>query len=165
MTGASYPGTRRRYELVVGLVKANLASKATGYPIARVAAKIAVGKKLDEIENAVTKQTTAAFEPAMDYCVLKIPRWPFDKFPHGDRRTTTQMKATGEVMVIERSFEAALQKGARALELSGRTLLWENPSWRNASTADGGLSLDNLSLGPNDERLWALMSAHVRGRR
>ena len=136
-----------------------LASKATGYPIARVAAKIAVGKKLDEIENAVTKQTTAAFEPALDYCVLKIPRWPFDKFPHGDRRTTTQMKATGEVMVIERSFEAALQKGARALELSGRTLLWEDPAWRTA----GNLSLDDLPLGPNDERLWALMSALRQG--
>ena len=136
-----------------------LASKATGYPIARVAAKIAVGKKLDEIENAVTKQTTAAFEPALDYCVLKIPRWPFDKFPHGDRRTTTQMKATGELMVIERSFEAALQKGARALELSGRTLLWEDPAWRTA----GNLSLDDLPLGPNDERLWALMSALRQG--
>ena len=119
-----------------------LASKATGYPIARVAAKIAVGKKLDEIENAVTKQTTAAFEPALDYCVLKIPRWPFDKFPHGDRRTTTQMKATGEVMVIERSFEAALQKGARSLELSGHNLLWENPEWRS----EGELSLDRLPL-------------------
>ena len=136
-----------------------LASKATGYPIARVAAKIAVGKKLDEIENAVTKQTPAAFAPALASCVLKIPRWPFDKFPHGDRRTTTQMKATGEVMVIERSFEAALQKGARALELSGRTLLWEDPAWRTA----GNLSLDDLPLGPNDERLWALMSALRQG--
>ncbi|MCI0844018.1 MAG: carbamoyl-phosphate synthase large subunit [Chloroflexi bacterium] len=136
-----------------------LASKATGYPIARVAAKIAVGKKLDEIENAVTKLTTAAFEPAMDYCVLKIPRWPFDKFPHGDRRITTQMKATGEVMVIERSFEAALQKGARALELNGRTLLWEDSSWRQ----EGELSLDRLPLNPHDERLWALMSALRQG--
>ena len=136
-----------------------LASKATGYPIARVAAKIAVGKKLDEIENAVTKQTTAAFEPALDYCVLKIPRWPFDKFPHGDRRTTTQMKATGEVMVIERSFEAALQKGARSLELSGHNLLWEDPSWRT----EGELSLDDLPLGPNDERLWGVMAALRRG--
>jgi carbamoyl-phosphate synthase large subunit len=136
-----------------------LASKATGYPIARVAAKIAVGKKLDEIENAVTKQTTAAFEPALDYCVLKIPRWPFDKFPHGDRRTTTQMKATGEVMVIERSFEAALQKGARSLELSGHNLLWENPEWRS----EGELSLDRLPLGPNDERMWGLMSALRQG--
>ena len=136
-----------------------LASKATGYPIARVAAKIAVGKELDEIENAVTKQTTAAFEPALDYCVLKIPRWPFDKFPHGDRRTTTQMKATGEVMVIERSFEAALQKGARALELSGHNLLWEKPEWRTG----GNLSLDRLPLGPNDERMWGLMSALRQG--
>ena len=136
-----------------------LASKATGYPIARVAAKIAVGKKLDEKENAVTKRTTAAFEPSLDYCVLKIPRWPFDKFPNGDRRTTTQMKATGEVMVIERSFEAALQKGARSLELSGRNLLWEDPSWRTK----GELSLDKLPLGPNDERLWGLMSALRQG--
>ena len=136
-----------------------LASKATGYPIARVAAKIAVGKKLDEIKNAVTKQTTAAFEPALDYCVLKIPRWPFDKFPDGDRRTTTQMKATGEVMVIERSFEAALQKGARALELSGHNLLWEKPEWRS----EGNLSLDRLPLGPNDERMWGLMSALRQG--
>jgi len=136
-----------------------LASKATGYPIARVAAKIAVGKTLDQIENAVTKQTTAAFEPALDYCVLKIPRWPFDKFPHGDRRTTTQMKATGEVMVIERSFEAALQKGARSLELNGRNLLWEDPAWRT----EGDLNLDHLPLGPNDERLWGLMSAIRQG--
>ena len=136
-----------------------LASKATGYPIARVAAKIAVGRKLDEIENAVTGLTKAAFEPALDYCVVKIPRWPFDKFPNGDRRTTTQMKATGEVMVIDRSFEAAMQKGARSLELSGRTLLWENPAWRS----DGELSLDRLPLGPNDERMWAIMSALRQG--
>ncbi len=139
-----------------------LASKATGYPIARVAAKIAVGRKLDEIENAVTKRTKAAFEPALDYCVLKIPRWPFDKFPHGDRTITTQMKATGEVMVIERSFEAVMQKGARSLELSGRTLLWEDPAWR-PERSEGELSLDRLPLGPNDQRLWALMSALRQG--
>ena len=139
-----------------------LACKATGYPIARVAAKIAVGKKLDEIENAVTGRTKAAFEPALDYCVVKIPRWPFDKFPNGDRRTTTQMKATGEIMVIDRSFEAAMQKGARSLELSGRTLLWEDPAWR-AERADGELSLDRLPLDPNDQRLWALMSALRQG--
>ena len=76
-----------------------LASKATGYPIARVSAKIAVGKRLDEIPNAVTGKTGAAFEPALDYCVVKIPRWPFDKFAYGDRRITTQMKSTGEVPV------------------------------------------------------------------
>ena len=132
-----------------------LASKATGYPIARVAAKIAVGKRLDEIPNAVTDKTKAAFEPALDYCVIKIPRWPFDKFPGGDRSITTQMKATGEVMVIDRSFEAALQKAARALELGGRTLLWEDPEWRS----DGTVSLDRLPLGPNDLRLWAMMAA------
>ena len=136
-----------------------LASKATGYPIARVAAKIAVGKRLDQIPNSVTKMTNAAFEPALDYCVVKIPRWPFDKFPHGDRRTTTQMKATGEVMVIDRSFEAALQKAARSLELGGRSLLWENPAWRD----DGDFSIDRLPLGPNDLRLWAIMAALRRG--
>ena len=137
-----------------------LASKATGYPIARVSAKIAVGKRLDEIENAVTGQTKAAFEPALDYCVVKIPRWPFDKFPHGDRRTTTQMKATGEAMAIDRSFEAALQKGARSLELGGRSLLWEDRGWRNGTaTAD----TDELPLGPNDMRLWGIMAALRRG--
>ena len=101
-----------------------LASKATGYPIARVSAKIAVGKRLHEIPNEVTGKTGAAFEPALDYCVVKIPRWPFDKFPNGDRQITTQMKATGEVMAIDRSFEAALQKATRSLEIGNRTLLW-----------------------------------------
>src|SRR5213079_2902556 len=87
-----------------------LASKATGYPIARVSAKIAVGKRLHEIPNAVTGKTSSAFEPALDYCVVKIPRWPFDKFATGDRTIGTQMKATGEVMAIDRSFEAGLMK-------------------------------------------------------
>ena len=132
-----------------------LASKATGYPIARVSAKIAVGKRLDEIPNAVTGKTGAAFEPALDYCVVKIPRWPFDKFPHGDRQITTQMKATGEVMAIDRSFEAALQKAVRSLELGNRTLLWEAlPSEAGADGAEP----PNL-LAPNDLRLWALMAA------
>ena len=93
-----------------------LASKATGYPIARVAAKIAAGKRLDEIVNAVTGRTCSAFEPTLDYCVVKIPRWPFDKFPEADRRLGTQMKSTGEVMAIERSFEAAFAKALRSLE-------------------------------------------------
>ena len=135
-----------------------LASKATGYPIARVAAKIAVGKRLDEIPNAVTKQTLAAFEPALDYCVVKIPRWPFDKFPRGDRGIGTQMKATGEVMAIDRSFEAAFQKAVRSLEITNRSLLWEDRSWNG----DGDL-LDTLPIEPNDERLWALMAALRRG--
>ena len=134
-----------------------LASKATGYPIARVSAKIAVGKRLDEIVNAVTGKTGAAFEPALDYCVVKIPRWPFDKFPGGDRTITTQMKATGEVMAVERSFEAALQKATRSLELGSRNLMWEDPKWRNEET--GEIELDRLPLYPSDQRLWALAAA------
>ena len=93
-----------------------LASKATGYPIARVAAKIALGLSLREIQNQVTQRTSAAFEPSLDYCVVKIPRWPFDKFPHGDRRLGTQMKSTGEAMAIGRNFQAAISKALRSLE-------------------------------------------------
>ena len=125
-----------------------LASKATGYPIARVAAKIAVGKYLHEIANSVTQRTTAAFEPALDYCVVKIPRWPFDKFPIGDHSLGTQMKATGEVMAIDRTFEAALQKAVRSLEIGGRSILWERPEWG-----------DEPPLEATDERLWALFAA------
>ena len=151
-----------------------LASKATGYPIARVAAKIAVGKRLDEIPNAVTQQTLAAFEPALDYCVVKIPRWPFDKFPAGDRSINTQMKATGEVMAIDRSFEAAFQKAVRSLEITNRDILWEDSGWgladsRDTDSADvpalslEGLDKARLPLHPNDERLWALLYTLRRG--
>ncbi len=132
-----------------------LASKATGYPIARVAAKIAVGRTLDQIPNAVTRRTTAAFEPALDYCVVKIPRWPFDKFPLGDRQINTQMKATGEVMAIDRSFEAALQKAVRSLEIGGRSLLWEDPSWSDDPAS--------RPLEATDERLWSVLSALRHG--
>ena len=93
-----------------------LASKATGYPIAKVTAKIAIGYTLDEIENAVTKKTYASFEPMLDYCVVKMPRLPFDKFIHAKRTLTTQMKATGEVMSICNNFEGALMKAIRSLE-------------------------------------------------
>jgi carbamoyl-phosphate synthase large subunit len=127
-----------------------LASKATGYPIARVAAKIAVGKRLDEIPNAVTGKTVAAFEPALDYCVVKIPRWPFDKFAEGDRSLGTQMKATGEVMAIDRTFEAALLKAIRSLEITDRDALWEPKS-------------DDRHTEPHDERLWTLLAAVRRG--
>ncbi|MFA5065452.1 MAG: carbamoyl-phosphate synthase large subunit [Dehalococcoidia bacterium] len=130
-----------------------LASKATGYPIARVAAKIAVGKRLDEIPNRVTGKTMAVFEPALDYCVIKIPRWPFDKFAGGDRTLGSQMKATGEVMAIERCFEAGLQKAVRSLEMGRRSLLWEDKSW---GSADGH---GRYPLHANDLRLWALMAA------
>ena len=136
-----------------------LASKATGYPIARVAAKIAVGKRLDEIPNEVTQQTTAAFEPTLDYLVVKIPRWPFDKFPSGDRTIGTQMKATGEVMAIDRSFEAALQKAVRSLEQGSRSLLWEDPSWKEGNPSEVSEKLRAAISVPNDNRLWALMAA------
>jgi len=129
-----------------------LASKATGYPIARVAAKVAVGRRLDEIPNQVTGKTMAAFEPALDYVVVKIPRWPFDKFASGDRLLGTQMKATGEVMAIDRTFEAALQKAVRSLEIGGKSLLWEDPKWK-----------DDFPLEPNDLRLWAIMASLRRG--
>jgi carbamoyl-phosphate synthase large subunit len=125
-----------------------LASKATGYPIARVAAKVAVGRRLDEIRNEVTGRTFAAFEPALDYCVVKIPRWPFDKFPAGDRRLGTQMASTGEVMAIERTFEAAMMKALRSLE-------------QKSPTADELLRRDLIDQ-PNDRRLFALLAA-LRG--
>ena len=99
-----------------------LASKATGYPIARVATKIAVGYTLDEIPNKITGTTYAAFEPAIDYVVVKIPRWPFDKFRTVDRHLGTQMKSTGEVMAIGRTFEEALLKGLRSLEIGVKGL-------------------------------------------
>ena len=134
-----------------------LASKATGYPIARVAAKIAIGKRLDEIPNQVTGKTMASFEPALDYVVVKIPRWPFDKFASGDRVIGTQMKATGEVMAIDRCFEAALQKAVRSLEFGKRTLLWEDPKW------ELGENINYYPLEPNDLRLWAIMAALRRG--
>jgi carbamoyl-phosphate synthase large subunit len=139
-----------------------LASKATGYPIARVAAKIAIGKRLDEIPNAVTKKTSAAFEPALDYVVVKIPRWPFDKFAAADRTLGTQMKATGEVMAIDRSFEAALQKALRSLEVKGQGLLWEASSW--VDVADPTDFVERfLSGAPTDDRLWRLFAALRRG--
>jgi carbamoyl-phosphate synthase large subunit len=134
-----------------------LASKATGYPIARVAAKIAIGKRLNEIRNTVTEQTTAAFEPALDYCVVKIPRWPFDKFRRADRSLGTQMKATGEVMAIDRSFAAALQTAVRSLEIDASDLLWENPAWSDAERLAHDVRV------ASDERLWALAASLRRG--
>ena len=122
-----------------------LASKATGYPIARVAAKVAIGKRLDEIANQVTGQTLAAFEPALDYCVVKIPRWPFDKFPDADRSIGTQMKATGEVMAIERTFEAAMMKAIRSLE-------------QKVPDMDSEPVDERLLTEPNDQRLFALLA-------
>ncbi len=131
-----------------------LASKATGYPIARVAAKIAMGLSLDEITNAVTGKS-AAFEPALDYCVVKIPSWPFGKFPQADTSLGTQMKATGEAMAIDRTFEAALQKCVRSLDDKEKSsLLWENPSWRDEWQQTG-----TLDLQPEGDRLWKMTAA------
>ncbi len=136
-----------------------LASKATGYPIARVAAKIAVGRRLDEIPNAVTRQTKAAFEPSLDYCVVKIPRWPFDKFPTGDRTIGTQMKATGEVMAIDRSFEAAFQKAVRSLEWGGKSLMWEEGEWSSGDLTQQLATIFKYIDTANDRRLWAVFAA------
>ncbi len=134
-----------------------LASKATGYPIARVAAKIAIGLRLDEIENAVTRKTLACFEPALDYCVVKIPRWPFDKFTFADRQINTQMKATGEVMAIDRAFEPALMKAIRSLEVGIYGL--SNKTAHQFSD----MQLEEAIRVPNDERLWAITEALRRG--
>ena len=134
-----------------------LASKATGYPIARVAAKIAVGKTLDQIENQVTGTTKACFEPALDYCVVKIPRWPFDKFASGDRSLFTQMKATGEVMAIDRTFESAFMKAIRGLEVKQKDL--RHPKFQALPEEE----LEFAIKKPTDERLWAIAEGLRRG--
>ncbi|RKO67727.1 carbamoyl-phosphate synthase large subunit [Desulfofundulus salinus] len=133
-----------------------LASKATGYPIARTAAKIAIGLRLDEIINPVTGKTCACFEPALDYVVVKIPRWPFDKFSSADRTLGTQMKATGEVMAIDRTFEGALLKAVRSLEIGVDSLQWKGSgSWSE-------MELQQLLSRPNDLRLFAIAEAFRR---
>jgi len=134
-----------------------LASKATGYPIARVAAKIAVGLHLDEIPNAVTRKTLACFEPALDYIVVKIPRWPFDKFTSADRRITTQMKATGEVMAIDRSFEGGLLKAIRSLEIGQVGLRPKNADRLTEMEIESGLAQ------ATDQRLFLIAEAFHRG--
>ena len=130
-----------------------LASKATGYPIAKVSAKIAIGYSLDEITNAVTQKTKACFEPALDYCVVKFPRWPFDKFVFADHTLGTQMKATGEVMSIDRNFEGAILKAARSLEIGvNRLHLPKVDEWDNARVKK------NLAR-INDERIFVVAEA------
>lgn len=134
-----------------------LASKATGYPIAKVAAKIAIGYHLDEIDNAVTQKTKACFEPSLDYCVVKFPRWPFDKFIFADRSLGTQMKATGEVMSIDRNFEGALLKAVRSLEIGLHRL--NIPEIAVLSTEQIMKQLQVAS----DERLFLVAEALRRG--
>ncbi|RZN36316.1 MAG: carbamoyl-phosphate synthase large subunit [Methanophagales archaeon ANME-1-THS] len=132
-----------------------LASKATGYPIARVAAKIAIGLHLDEIRNDVTKETPASFEPAIDYVVVKIPRWPFDKFPEADRTLTTSMKSTGEVMAIGRTFEEAMQKALRSLEVD-KGFGFGYDGWSETE-------LRQLLATPTDDRIFVIYEALKRG--
>jgi len=128
-----------------------LASKATGYPIARVATKIAIGLYLDEIQNDITKTTFASFEPVLDYVVVKIPRWPFDKFPQADKRLTTHMKSTGEAMAIGRTFEEALMKALRSLDIFED--LWTEYSKEDAEK--------HIKL-PTNERIFAIYNSLKR---
>ena len=134
-----------------------LASKATGYPIAKVAAKIALGYTLDEIKNAITRKTYAGFEPALDYCVVKIPRLPFDKFITAKRTLTTQMKATGEVMAICDSFEGALMKAIRSLEQHVDCLMSYDFSDLSAEELKGRMKV------VDDRRIWMIAEAVRKG--
>jgi carbamoyl-phosphate synthase large subunit len=126
-----------------------LASKATGYPIAKISTRIALGQRLDEIPNPVTGVTKAAYEPALDYVVVKIPRWPFDKFPIADTAIGTQMKSTGEAMGIGRTFRAALLKAVRGLDLNRETLTGALSDWSDAE-------LEAIAVQPTHERLFAV---------
>ena len=134
-----------------------LASKATGYPIARVAAKIAIGYRMDEILNEVTGKTKACFEPALDYVVVKFPKWPFDKFVYASRTLGTQMKATGEVMAIGRTFEQALMKAVRGAEISHDYL--GDDRMKQMTTSE----LMEKILMQDDERIFAVYEALSRG--
>ncbi len=135
-----------------------LASKATGYPIAKISTRIALGLTLDEIQNPVTGVTKAAYEPTLDYVVVKIPRWPFDKFPRADTRLGTQMKSTGEAMALGRSYGAALVKALRGLDLGRETLTGILAHWNDDELAAA-------IAAPTHERLFALAESLRRGAR
>ncbi|MBM7604099.1 carbamoyl-phosphate synthase large subunit [Metabacillus crassostreae] len=134
-----------------------LASKATGYPIAKIAAKLSVGYTLEELKNPLTMSTYASFEPALDYVVVKFPRWPFDKFNKADRKLGTKMKATGEVMAIERNLEAALQKACESLELDN--IGTHLPELTSSTSAE----LIELMKKTDDRRFFAVMELIRRG--
>jgi carbamoyl-phosphate synthase large subunit len=136
-----------------------LASKATGFPIAKIAAKLAVGYTLDEIPNDITRETMASFEPTIDYCVVKIPRWTFEKFPQADDFLTTSMKSVGETMAIGRTFKESLQKAVRSLEI-GRFSLDQNLP---ADLKDKTEFLKNKLLKPNSLRLFYIAAALQNG--
>ncbi len=140
-----------------------LASKATGFPIAKIAAKLAVGFRLDEIRNDITRETPACFEPTIDYVVTKVPRWAFEKFPDADPVLTTQMKSVGEVMAIGRTFKESLQKALRGLEVGRFGLgcdkkdLWGTPSQPTDDEIRSRLAI------PNTERVWYIRYAFLAG--
>src|SRR6516225_9183937 len=145
-----------------------LASKATGFPIAKIAAKLALGYTLDEIPNDITQKTPSCFEPTIDYIVVKVPRWAFEKFPRADRTLTTQMKSVGEVMAIGRTFKEAFMKAFRSLELGRGNMLFAKSGGRINATAtvdaeDDESSLQRSLAVPNDQRMWALFRALERG--
>src|SRR5205814_840118 len=131
-----------------------LASKATGFPIAKIAARLAVGMSLDEIPNDITEKTPACFEPTIDYVVVKIPKWQFEKFPGADSTLGTQMKSVGEVMAIGRTFKEALQKGIRSLEPS--------TPWRAPAETPDSLLREKLAT-PRPDRIYWLLTAMERG--
>src|SRR2546427_612628 len=140
-----------------------LASKATGFPIAKIAAKLAIGYRLDELRNDITRETPACFEPTIDYVVTKVPRWNFEKFPDADPTLTTQMKSVGETMAIGRTFKESLQKALRGLETGSfglgcdRSDLWGTPNQPNRGTI-----LNRLAT-PNAERVWYVRYALLDG--
>lgn len=138
-----------------------LASKATGFPIAKIAAKLAVGYTLDEIPNDITQKTPASFEPTIDYCVVKIPRWAFEKFPTADPTLTTQMKSVGETMAIGRTFKEALQKGLRGLEIGRFGLGSDGKSTqcKNLSSAQAKKVIEEKLRIPNQDRVFYLRDA------
>src|SRR5262249_39254878 len=140
-----------------------LASKATGFPIAKIAAKLAVGYRLDELRNDITRETPACFEPTIDYVVTKVPRWTFEKFPDADPTLTTQMKSVGETMAIGRTFKESLQKALRGLE-TGRFGLGCDRADRWGTPAQPGLDEIHAKLAtPNAERVWYLRYALKAG--
>jgi carbamoyl-phosphate synthase large subunit len=138
-----------------------LASKATGFPIAKIAAKLAVGYTLDEIANDITRETLASFEPTIDYCVVKIPRWTFEKFPGAEDRLTTSMKSVGETMAIGRTFKESLQKAIRSLEI-GRFGLFADSS-KSKEYLAGSREVEEHLRNPNSNRLFYIADAFRRG--
>ncbi len=141
-----------------------LASKATGFPIAKIAAKLALGYRLDEIPNDITRLTPASFEPTIDYVVVKVPRWAFEKFPQADRTLTTQMKSVGEAMAIGRTFKEAFLKAFRSLELgSSSFLVGQTLVGKGARTPEDDTALQQALGIPTDRRMWAVFRALERG--